>query len=125
MVTPTPIGKARPLSWLAALGRGRCPRCRDGAVFSGRVTMRARCPRCGLKFEREPGYFVGAMYVSYGIAVVLITVFFWGVSLVAPDSSFEKALTMAVALFLLFVPAVFRYSRIIWMHIDRTIDPTG
>jgi hypothetical protein len=80
--------------------------------------------RCGLRFEREPGYFVGAMYVSYAIAVVLITAL-WGVSLFAPDRSFEATLTIAVVLFLFFVPIVFRYSRIIWMHVDRTIDPTG
>jgi len=87
--------------------------------------MHERCPSCNLEFEREPGYFIGAMYVSYGIAVVMITALFWIVSLFAPGSSFEMALSIAALLFLMFVPVVFRYSRIIWMHIDRTIDPTG
>jgi uncharacterized protein (DUF983 family) len=94
-----------------------------GAVFRGRVSMNERCPSCGLKFEREQGYFLGAMYISYAIAVVLITVFFWVVSLAMPRVSFEFALTGATVLFLPFVPAVFRYSRIMWMYIDRTIDP--
>jgi hypothetical protein len=94
-------------------------------VFSGWLMMHERCPHCGLKFEREQGYFVGSMYISYAIAVVMITALFWLVSLVAPNSSFEMALTTASVLFLFFVPLVFRYSRIIWMYVDRTIDPTG
>ena len=36
--------------------------------------MHDRCPACGLKFEREPGYYLGAMYVSYGLALVTIVV---------------------------------------------------
>jgi uncharacterized protein (DUF983 family) len=121
MTEPAPIGPE--LGRIGALLRGRCPRCRDGAVFRRLLAMNERCPRCALKFEREPGYFVGAMYISYGIAVVIITLLFWMVSLAMPDSSFEIALSIASALFLVFVPLVFRYSRILWMHIDRTIDP--
>ena len=34
--------------------------------------MHERCPVCDLKFEREAGYFLGAMYVSYGLALVII-----------------------------------------------------
>jgi uncharacterized protein (DUF983 family) len=123
MSSPTPIGGTALREQAAALLRGRCPRCRQGAVFAGQVTMHERCPECGLKYEREQGYFVGAMYISYLIAVVLITALFWLVSLFMPDTSFNIALTLAVILFLPFVPLVFRYSRIIWMHFDRTIDP--
>jgi hypothetical protein len=32
--------------------------------------MHEQCPVCGLRFEREPGYFTGAMYLSYGVAIV-------------------------------------------------------
>jgi len=35
--------------------------------------MNDRCPACDLKFEREQGYFLGAMYISYGVALVMIT----------------------------------------------------
>ena len=40
--------------------------------------MYESCPVCGLKYEREPGYFLGAMYFSYmlsippGLAIVLL-----------------------------------------------------
>ncbi len=84
--------------------------------------MRETCPVCGLVFEREPGYFTGAMVVSYGIAVVVYTaivLLLWSL----PGWRAELALLVAVALFLLTVPAIFRYSRVIWMHFDHAIDP--
>jgi len=45
--------------------RLRCPVCREGSVFSGPYAMNATCPRCGIRFERENGYFLGAMVFAY------------------------------------------------------------
>jgi hypothetical protein len=58
----------------------RCPRCRSGSIFRASIfrgfpRMNERCPVCNLKFEREQGYFLGAMYISYGLALVMITLF--------------------------------------------------
>src|ERR1700686_190132 len=57
----------------------RCPRGRAGSIFRysifrGFPKMQERCPVCDLKFEREPGYFLGAMYVSYGLGIVIVTI---------------------------------------------------
>src|SRR5436190_12582264 len=52
---------------LRAIIRQRCPVCLQGAMFRGRFEMNTTCPVCGHRFEREPGFFQGAMYVSYGI----------------------------------------------------------
>mgnify|MGYP000656006015 CR=1 FL=1 len=38
-------------------------------MFSGLLRTRERCPECNLVFERAPGYFTGAMYVSYTLGV--------------------------------------------------------
>ena len=46
----------------------RCPRCGGGNLFRHYFSMVPECPRCGLKFDREPGYWTGA------IAVVVFTV---------------------------------------------------
>ncbi len=83
--------------------------------------MHERCPVCDLRFEREQGYFLGAMYVSYalGLAVLgsLVILTWWLVGLENPWN-----LAPSVVIFLLFVPAIFRYSRVIWMHLDRAVD---
>lgn len=106
-----------------AVLRQRCPRCLEGRVFRGILTMNDACPACGLVFEREPGYFVGAMYVSYGMAiplylmaVVLVRFLFQGLSDLA-------VLAAGVPVICLGSPILFRYSRLIWMHVDRTLDP--
>ena len=52
---------------LQAMVRELCPRCHQGKLFRGPLwrtylAMYERCPRCNLKYEREQGYFLGAMY---------------------------------------------------------------
>jgi hypothetical protein len=84
--------------------------------------MNDECPSCGLRFLRETGYFLGAMYISYGlgvltilpVAVILATLAGWPLWAV---------LTVAILQTLIFMPVFFRYSRIIWLHVDQAIDP--
>jgi uncharacterized protein (DUF983 family) len=81
----------------------RCPVCREGKVFSNIfLKMHSNCPVCGLKFEREPGYFLGAMYFSYGMAIPIL---------------------VATLIFLPMVVPIVRYSRVMWLHLDRFFDP--
>ena len=105
----------------AAILTLRCPRCLRGKIWRGLVTMNAACPVCGLVFEREPGYFTGAMVVSYAIAVptfglIVIALLLSGVE--AP-----AALLVGGAIYLLLAVFIFRYSRAVWLHLDWGIDP--
>ena len=54
---------------LTAVVAGRCPRCLDGRIWRGLFSMNEVCPVCGLRFEREPGYWTGAMVASYALGV--------------------------------------------------------
>lgn len=84
--------------------------------------MQECCPNCGLKFEREQGYFLGAMYISYGLA--LITIVAVGLLLWALTSwSLQKITLVAVLLFLPLAPTLTLFSRVLWIYLDRTIDP--
>jgi len=107
----------------AAIARQLCPRCREGRVFRALMAMNAICPVCGHRFEREPGYFLGAMYVSYGIAVALYLGLVVLLRLVIPSLSEGSALPAGLLLFLPFVPPIFRYARVIWMYLDWSLDP--
>ena len=64
---------------LIAFFRQRCPRCCRGKIFGGFFRMNDPCPVCGMVFQREEGYFLGAMYVSYLIGTVLAGLFYWAV----------------------------------------------
>src|SRR6266852_6724889 len=64
-------------STLPSILQQRCPRCRMGgifrySIFRGFPKMCERCPVCDLKFEREPGYFLGAMYFSFALGVLVM-----------------------------------------------------
>ena len=107
---------------LTALWRGCCPECRDGRIFRGRLAMHRRCPVCDFDFEPEPGYFTGAMYISYALAVPLVALLALAVYLVAPRLSGGAIVLVAAALFIPAVPNVFRASRVLWIHIARAFD---
>jgi len=80
------------------------------------------CPNCGLKFEREQGYFLGAMYISYVLALITIVVLallLW----VFTSWSLQKITVWAILLFLPLAPTLTLLSRVLWIYLDRTIDP--
>ena len=107
---------------LGAILRLRCPRCLEGRVWSGFLTMSGRCPTCGLEFEREPGYFTGAMLVSYALAVPVLGAMVIGLMVVGGLDALP-ALLIGDTAYLALVPFIFRYSRVVWLHFDWTIDP--
>jgi hypothetical protein len=84
--------------------------------------MEKRCPVCDLKFEREEGYFLGAMYISYGLALVTIAILAlilwwltsWGI---------VKNIKWAIVLFLPLTPMIALFSRVLWIYLDQAIDP--
>ena len=108
-----------------AIWRLHCPRCGEGRVFTGRFAMNELCPRCGYKFERGPGYFTGAMYFSYALGMPVIAGLMGLGKLIRPSWPLHWLFLAAWVLFLPLVPAVFRYSRVLFMHFDRYFDPEG
>lgn len=116
-------------AWLTCkdiLGQ-RCPRCRLGrmfhhSIFRGWPKMHLRCPVCDLLFNREPGYFLGAMYISYAVGlgiVAVLSVLVWAVT----AWGLIKDVIAAVVLFLPLAPAITLFSRVLWIYLDQTVDP--
>ena len=109
--------------------RGVCPRCGKGAIFRtsmlrGWLSVHERCPVCGLKFEREQGYFLGAMYVSYALSIppmLLLVLAFWKLT----GWPYDVAILAAFLAYLPFVPYVTRLARAVWIHLDRAVDPNN
>jgi uncharacterized protein (DUF983 family) len=121
------LPRTPPVPAFLAILQQRCPRCRDGRIFkkslfTGFPAMHERCPVCGLKLEREAGYFLGAMYVSYGlalIAIVILAVLLW----LATKWSLMKITVWAMVLFLPLAPTITLFSRVLWIYLDQAIDP--
>jgi hypothetical protein len=94
-------------------------------MFRGPFAMNDPCPVCGLVFQREEGYFLGAMYVSYLLAVVILVPFYYLIAWLFPDWNGILVACVALVPYLPLMPAVFRYSRVIWVHAERAVDPSG
>jgi len=83
------------------------------------------CERCSirdLKFEREPGYFLGAMYFSYLLGVLImapIAVLLWYLT----GWWITKVILWAAILFLPFAPTITLFARVLWIYLDQTVDP--
>lgn len=93
-----------------------------GSAFVGFPKMHERCPVCQLRFEREAGYFLGAMYISYGLALVIIA----GIAAALWATThwwISKDVLWAVVLFLPLAPAITYFSRVLWIYFDQTFDP--
>ncbi len=109
-------------SLLESMLIGKCPQCRQDKLFiyplfhPKFMNMRTECRCCGLHYEREPGFFYGAMYVSYALNVAIFLAvgfflyFFFG------DPSLTTYIVTVVVASILLYPLVFRWSRSIFLH---------
>ncbi len=101
-----------------------CPRCRQGAIHRSLMSVHPNCPVCGLRFQREQGYFLGAMYASYALSAPVLTVLFlvlWRIT--GLEWNDQRLLGVTALAFLPLVLPIVRVSRVIWIYIDRHFDP--
>ena len=107
------------------MGRGvnlRCPRCGVAPLFSGRFSMYSHCLSCDLQFEREQGYFVGAIYVNYAVTAVLMIAGYFSLGLVVGMSLTQQLILWCT--FAVFFPLFFfRYARSLWLSFDYIFNP--
>ncbi len=98
----------------------RCPRCGTGALFAGWFAMHDTCGHCGLRFEREPGYFVGAIYVNYAATALAVL---GGPILLDALFGLPTWVQVAIGCTLAVVVPIgfFRYARSLWLGIDHFV----
>lgn len=107
---------------LRAALRLRCPRCGVGKLYSKPFSMFEHCPHCQLKFEREQGYFIGAMYINYGATVgiavpgYLLLDAFTGMTI-------NQQLALWVPFAVIFPLLFFHHARSIWLAFDQFFNP--
>jgi uncharacterized protein (DUF983 family) len=84
--------------------------------------MAARCASCGLAFERAQGYWVGAIYINYGVTVIIalagaLALWRWA------GVSTAGQLWLWLPFVVLFPLWFFRHSRSLWLAIEWLINP--
>lgn len=100
----------------------RCARCGQGRLFTRWFTMRAECPRCGLHFEREQGYWLGAMTLNFAVTeAMFVVVLVATMAITWPDVPWGTLLIAVLATNVI-VPLVFYpISKTIWVGLERGV----
>ena len=112
-----------------ALVGHKCPQCYEGDLFeTGSFAfkkpfeMPPACTKCGLSYYPEPGFYYGAMFMSYiitsffslGLVGFCILVLGWSV-----EASFALLIGILIVMFVWF----FRTARATWIHMTVKYDP--
>lgn len=99
--------------------RRRCPLCGTKPIFDGWFQLRARCPGCNFSFEREEGYWVGALIANIAIAEGLFgLLFLGGIIATYPDVPWTQ-LGIASAIAMVVLPiAFYPLSKMVWLWVD-------
>ena len=99
----------------------KCPRCHKGDLFltsafnlAGFYKMHRHCPVCEQTFEPEPGFYYGAMFISYGMLVIM-SIFTWLILFFILHPAFAVYVVVILILNLLLLPFIFRYSRTLYL----------
>lgn len=108
----------------------KCPKCREGDLFKTSTLsfqksfdMPKNCPHCNQKYFLEPGFYYGAMFISYiftgwfciAFAVVVHWVF---------DYSLNVTFFWMILILAIFFVYIFRSARSLWIHVNVKYDPT-
>ncbi len=123
--TDNPMNMERRNGYVTTILRQRCPHCRRGIVYRRPMSMNNRCPACGARFDREPGYFTGAIYVGTAVTAPLGIGFFYLAALLFPDLHLALCGLVGAAAVVPLVPLVLRLSRVFWLDIGHQFSPQG
>lgn len=114
-------------SLLTSIFGKKCPRCRASEMFvspmmiNKPLEMHDRCKVCGQNFMPEPGFYYGAMFISY----IMSSFFFLivaGIAIIFFKWSVEAAFGLIIFLGIILYLWVLRMSRTIWIHIMIKYD---
>lgn len=107
----------------------KCVRCRRGKMFKHSafnvkqfMEMNDLCPNCGLRFEVEPGFFWGAMYISYAFTTGILIVSGVLVYFLLNDPEFWVYLVTVISITFISIPWNFRYSRALMLYLFSSVS---
>jgi uncharacterized protein (DUF983 family) len=107
---------------LSRSARLRCVQCGQGKLFRGWFRMHPKCWICGMPFERGPGYYLGSIYINYGLTALMVTAGYF-TCFFAEWLTGDALLVTATAFCVLFPLWFFRYARSFWLGLDYYFDP--
>jgi len=83
--------------------------------------MEHACPSCGLDFRREGGFYLGSIYLNYGVTVLVTGAVYaaaWGLFGWSAEGALAAALLLAVVIPIL----LFHHARALLLAIDSAVN---
>jgi uncharacterized protein (DUF983 family) len=118
-------------SKLYSIFKMKCPRCHEGDFFVSQPydlkhagDIHKNCSHCGLKYSKEPGFYYGAMYVSYALAVALFVTLWVSMNLFFSGIGIGYQIFIIIFLTLILSPYLYALSKIIWANFFIKYDRT-
>lgn len=119
-----------------SIAKMKCPRCQEGDFFVSHPydlkkagDIHENCSVCGLKYSKEPGFYYGAMYISYALGVALFVTLWVSLEVFFNIESAGIQVAVIVAFTLVLTPYFYALSKIIWanlfIHYDRYSKSKG
>lgn len=106
----------------------RCPNCGKTEMFKfsafnllNFIRMNDQCDQCKMSFHPEPGYYLGAMYISY----VINSFIFLAVALTVKfkyDFTLTNTFILLGILSFVLLPYTLRFSRTLWLYITKNVE---
>jgi len=108
---------------------GSCPKCHQESMYVNKnayvllqtLKMHERCSHCNTKYNMEPSFFYGSMYVSYPVGIAFAVAAFV-ISYCFLSLSINIAFISIIITMIVFLPIILRLSRNIWINIFMSYD---
>ena len=99
----------------------RCPACGRSSIFQSRFRVRRHCPSCRALFEREEGFFVGAIMVNV-VTTEMVILAAYIVCLLTIGFTEELILTVLLPVAIIFPVGFYRHSWSVWLSLDHLVE---
>jgi uncharacterized protein (DUF983 family) len=108
---------------------GACPKCHQESMYTNKnpyvlsevIKMQEQCSHCKTKYQIEPSFFYGSMYVSYAVGIAFAVAAFI-ISYNILESTLTTAFIAIVLTLIGFMPVIMRLSRNIWINLFMSYD---
>ena len=102
----------------------RCPNCGQRRIFSRWFRLVEDCPRCGHHFERQEGYWLGAIAIN---TVVTLGAIIAGLVIPAvatwPDPPWSVISVIVVAISVVVPIVAYPFSKTLWVALELGMHP--
>lgn len=103
----------------------KCPHCHEGDFFKSNNPYNINsmsqthetCPKCNRRLSMEPGFYYGAMYVSYALGVAHIVSFLVARYVLNLEMGFWPFIALVGSFMVVLTPLYYALSKIIWANL--------